>query len=513
LKHLEEMTAHLRAAYVQFGQVVQDEIDRRRADGDDNVVGWRWVQQKTGLSKGTSDQVAQLVRKFGAAPVGTEARKIKEDLFLDAPSDSEDRYSKTFNAATRQYFIRAPGHAKTIVVAESVLKQMKRDYSTLGGAATLNQIAMHYNYSRAEVRAIKTACGWTHDSDPFLDEEIDAAIETPGGMEALEGEARNMHRRKLMLKIDRQRWEIIQRDAAKWWRFEEYVVEALRGACELLSDDYVPPPSLHLPQAIGEYAVAIMPTDLHYGKYGWHLFGPKSAAYSREEAATRLRESMSGLVELLPGKPKIVYAPVGSDFVHIDNMQGRTSSLKNQMDMDGVPEQILVEAIELAIEFFRHCLSLLPKDGKLIIPFMGGNHDWMFSIAIMMAVREHFRSDSRVFVEKTPEPYIFHKYGKNLIGFHHGHGLSKGVDLARMMATCAPEEWGQTHFRYWLTGNLHRFSQEEAGGVTTIVASSLSGADRWHVTNGYVGSQPVLQAFGFRPEAGLTWTFNQTYVP
>jgi hypothetical protein len=110
-----------------------------------------------------------------------------------------------------------------------------------------------------------------------------------------------------------------------------------------------------------------------------------------------------------------------------------------------------------------------------------------------------------VTVKLDRQPRVYRTYGKNLLGFVHGDGVKKTQDMAGLMAREAASEWSACPFRTIYTGHLHYEKSETdvAFGVTRRQIPSLSGTDRWHSLNGFVGSPKSLPVYLHDRQRGL----------
>lgn len=94
----------------------------------------------------------------------------------------------------------------------------------------------------------------------------------------------------------------------------------------------------------------------------------------------------------------------------------------------------------------------------------------------------------------------------------HGNE-EKSTDLAALMAIEAPEKWGLSKYREWLTGHLHKRSTmyhmiNEQYGVTTRIMPSLCDSDSWHILKGFVGNHRIAEGLiysfrGFEDQLGV----------
>lgn len=486
---------------------------------DDTIAGYReWAEyvrehkcgRKTlsrvsGLSPNRARKIVQWVRdgvpeRYRAA-VGeakpAPAPSAPTEVAVSAPSGKETRITYDANHEEGVYLFWIPGRSKPLRLSFDRVRAMKRDYSNHGGAATLNELARAHGLMRSDIIAIKRAMGWTHDSLPFTDEEL-----AERDLEDLVAEGLALKERELNNRIERENWRHIRKDADRWRKVQRSIADVLAPALDRIAEAYEPPPpAVYEVDRERRFMLVVSPTDLHYGKAGWAGFG--AGEYGRETCRTRLLDAIADTIEKLPCPPEEILVPIGSDWFHIDNQQGTTTRGTPQ-DMDGVPEQILEEGVALALEMLDSLRAVAP----LRIVLQAGNHDWMLSQALFLTVRAHYRHDAGVTIEGDHGPYQYVTYGETLIGVTHGDGLSKVGDLGPLMAVHAAKQWGASSHRYWLTGNLHHHTVQEAYGVEVLLLPSLAGSDRWHTSKGYTTSRYGMMSLLVDYEDGITQTIR-----
>lgn len=415
-----------------------------------------------------------------------------------APDADPDR-GCSYEVDGDRYLVWMPGRPHPLVLYAAEVKQLHRDYSSLGGNATINQLARARGLSRREAYGVIRAFGLTHDSLPFSPEELAERSEDELVRDGLALKAQRVERRLL-----RESHAEDAKLAEQWRTARHRIVEPIAEAARSLAERYTPPRiRVASTSRRRRWMLAVSPTDLHYGKGAWRAFGP--GAYSRDICRERLMSAMETLLDDLAdyGMPETILAPVGSDWFHIDGFSGTTSRGTRQ-DMDGVPEQVWEEGAALALDVF----GLLRQVAPLKVVLQAGNHDELLSRALFTVVQQHFRGDDQVEFGRSRGPYEVVEYGANLIGVTHGQGLHKASDLGPRMATHFPAAWGRTKHRYWLTGNLHHYAVHSDAGVRVFLLPSLSGADRWHTEKGYDLVAPELMALGFDYEAGHRVSFH-----
>jgi hypothetical protein len=124
----------------------------------------------------------------------------------------------------------------------------------------------------------------------------------------------------------------------------------------------------------------------------------------------------------------------------------------------------------------------------------------------------HFASEQRVKVDNS-ETRKYKLFGKNLIGWDHGEGMSLDK-LAHVFPIEAAKHWSHSTFRYLRVGHIHKkkeikhISKDTFEGVRVDVIPSLSATDAWHYRNGYIGSQRAAEVAVWHKEAGMIASFT-----
>ena len=398
------------------------------------------------------------------------------------------------------YFTFLRSANQTIKVPGDIHREMKSDYSNMTSRGlTINEIARKYNFPRNWFNEYRNRNGWTHDMDPYTDEEMAAA----GSTDDLVDDLVLRKRRELHKKYEKKKWEEIVKSAELWDEFESNTLTVLRMAI-LESDKAVEktPKAMKSAKNKDPYALVISPTDLHYGKYGWH--DEVGDGYNMQEAEDRLMEKTQELINRLPYAPEKVIVATGSDWFHIDGHWAQTTKGTPQ-DIDGSPAQILINGCHLA----RKHIDLLRQIAPVEVYFMRGNHDKHTSLTLMLYLHAVYENIKDVDVNVDPKVRHYTTYGTSLIGFTHGDSTDH-KKLPNIMAQERKHDWGTADFRLFFTGHKHHLSLKEDGGVVMIGLPSLSGGDRWHHQKGYI-ARPGLQAHVIDKEKGMITSLFATY--
>lgn len=374
----------------------------------------------------------------------------------------------------------------------TIIREMKSKYSNMiSPSLTINEIAREFKIPRAYVLKIKTILGWTHDSDPYTNEEL-----LVNNVDDMVDDLLQRKKFELYQKYNREDDKLTKEAAQKWYNFTSNTVNPLLEKMGEIRADYVVP-RLKLEDTEEEVVCVISPFDLHYGKYAWD--GDTNDNYNRSIAKERLLDKTAQLLNNVVkfNVVKFIVA-VGSDFFHIDNFENSTTRGTKQ-DVDGTVTQIMAEGNLLMVEF----IDILRQIAPVELLMAAGNHDNILSVTLQLYLSAYYRDTPDVFLHNKLTDRQYTKYGDTLIGFTHGDG-PKLDKLPGLMASEESKLWGETKHRVFFVGHLHSEVIKDVNGVKIYQMPSLSGTDKWHHKQGYVNSVKGMSAYIIDKTSGVT---------
>lgn len=269
----------------------------------------------------------------------------------------------------------------------------------------------------------------------------------------------------------------------------------------------------------GLYMLEIDLFDHHFGSVVWgdEVLGE---SWDLKIAEEKFREAFGKLLavsELFP-VAKIVL-PFGNDLVHFepgmqDSGSGARTVSGTLLDADTRYKKVYRRIRQAMVAAIEAAVQVAPVE-VVVIP---GNHGGTTEFAIGDGLECWFNRHPNVKIDNTPPVRKYMRYGRNLIGFTHGHGEKLG-DLPQIMAEeaaryCGPGAWEGTEFREWHIGHRHRVKKtvhqpvEDLKGVVVRELPSLSPADAWHFFKGFIGSRKGATAFLWHPTRGPEGVFS-----
>ena len=435
---------------------------------------YRMLDQKDQGRSGDRDRAPEPDEEPPDSPLGVSS--LERDYF--------------YNELNDLYLVWLPHRPKTLQVEGEIVREMKRAYSEMpGGYDTINEICQRFGWRRKDFQAFKRIMGWTHDQDPYTDEEH-ASTPTPDLVQDYAARKRGEFERQLR----KQEWQQAVDDAQKWRKFQRQRLDPL---ADYVSDH--PPRPREEIDTIGRispnpYLAVFSPADAHLHKQ-W------KDGQGFERVRSDLLATTDDLCErvLLRGRPDQVAVVLGNDWWHVDTPAGTTTAGTPQ-DTDGLPgPDMVAQGYEVAAEIIDRLRQLADSVRVVIVP---SNHGEWSDYHLHAGLRFGYRDHDDVEITGTADHRQYIEYGENLIGLEHGDG-PKEDDLPMIMATEQRKAWGDTSRHYWLTAHRHQIKETDCGAIV-MQAPSLAGHDRWHDKQGYVISQRANVCYLFDRDRGHT---------
>ena len=252
--------------------------------------------------------------------------------------------------------------------------------------------------------------------------------------------------------------------------------------------------------ATGQWNILVI-ADPHFGKYAWRQT-TGDADYDLEIASRLVREAAEKLLAS-SGKPARRTVAFLGDVFHYDSPHGTTTS-GTALDRDGR----LQKMIEVGCDTMLGVVEQSAKACQTDVLIVNGNHDEAMTASWQRIMQERFRNDRRVTVDGRFTGRKYLSYGKNLIGFAHGHRAKR--KLPQIMALEAAAEWARCPYREIHTGHFHSQAAEwqrpieTLDGVIVRTAPAICPPDDWHSQMGFIGSRQAMESFLYDPAGGLT---------
>tara|TARA_A100000171_G_scaffold53092_1_gene76739 strand:+ start:13509 stop:14633 length:1125 start_codon:yes stop_codon:yes gene_type:complete len=228
-----------------------------------------------------------------------------------------------------------------------------------------------------------------------------------------------------------------------------------------------------------EDMLAVYPLgDPHIGMFSWKK--ETGEVWDLAEAERVFAGVFDRVIKSAPPCNEAVILNLG-DFFHYDNMEGTTTRSGHALDRDGQ----YAAMVQIGIQIIRRMITTaLGHHKRVRVINVIGNHDDVSSIFLGACLKHVYEKEPRVTIDDNPTPFHYIKFGKVLLGAHHGHSC-KADKLPGVMATDKAKAWGDTEHRYWLTGHIHHDSMKEYAGCKVESFRTLAAKDAYATWGGW----------------------------
>jgi len=272
-------------------------------------------------------------------------------------------------------------------------------------------------------------------------------------------------------------------ESIQWVKTEKSkldTLEMLKEVTESFASTIEPTRKTKAPKITSkELLTTYVMTDLHLGQYSWKEESGVDvdihSVYQNTLTATEM------LFETTPKSKQAIILDLG-DTLHASNDAARTKS-GHELDTDSRHAKVFRMLVDLKIKMID---SALQKHEKVHYVIVSGNHSDLVSNYIIAMLSAYYRDEPRFSVNESPALHKYFRFGKTLLGFHHGHA-TKMNRLPEVMVWDRKEDISVTDYRYWLTGHVHKDTVVDNPICRMESFRNLTSNDAWAQGAGYRG--------------------------
>lgn len=417
--------------------------------------------------------------------------------------ESRDGYD--INWSTRQ-IITHLGEFGSIVYTFDQHKAIQRAYvdKKMGGEGqTAAEVAIRFvDFPHAKaVHLYARIHGFSKASLPQTDIEFEEGM-TPE--DAAEENVRTF-KRNAYRKTQTRIWKETQKAADKWFHFNDTVAMTLRDWAVVDMRRYKAP-VFRPRQRKTSLAAVLGLSDLHFGKFAYGHDGVPT--YTKQQTSKLLGDVNQELIRkmLSYDRPEVIYIPVGTDNLHVDNANVTTTRGTPQHAQADIG--IWQEDLKYYCQLMVDAVELYAQIAPVVLIPMEGNHDNEVSRFLHILFSFMYKDRKDVKVLDNHDPLVWVQYHRNALGFQHGDGMS----LTRQMKDAHKHflyyarrqgiKDGDVDHRAIFSGHWHFDQYADLGELKHFVIPSLAPPDAWHKEKGYVGTREEASIYLFERKKG-----------
>lgn len=213
-------------------------------------------------------------------------------------------------------------------------------------------------------------------------------------------------------------------------------------------------------------------------------------------AERRITGGMGQCIASSPASEQAVVL-IGGDALHANDQTAQTPQSRHVLDV----ASSFSEALDVAIRTFAACIEMAAsKHKRVVVSVIQGNHDRDAFLAVMYALRERYRDNPRIEVQRKGGEFFVMEWGKVMIASHHGD-KAKAERLVMHMADEFAEIWGRTRYRFYFTGHMHHTKMQDIGGVQVEQLRAAAPRDAYAASHSY-SSRSEMQAITYHKDCG-----------
>lgn len=263
----------------------------------------------------------------------------------------------------------------------------------------------------------------------------------------------------------------------------ERQLEIMREAIEALCKDVKPVDPVAFNCEVLSDLMTVYPIgDAHIGMRSWHEECGED--WDLSIAEDKFNKVFHRLINSSPSTQEAVIINLG-DWFHADNVDGVTERSGHKLDMDGRYAKMIRVGMRIIRQIIHYALT---NHERVLVINAIGNHDDTGAMWLSSALENIYENEPRIIVDSSPTPFHYVRFGKVLIGAHHGH-TCKSDKLPLVMATDRAKDWGECEYRYWHTGHIHHDTLKEYPGVKVESFRTIAAKDAYATWNGYRSGQ------------------------
>lgn len=219
-------------------------------------------------------------------------------------------------------------------------------------------------------------------------------------------------------------------------------------------------------------------TDTHVGMGAW----AKESGHDWDLAIAE-RTLVSAALAMMDRAPKAdtcMIAELG-DWNHYDGHVAKTPIHGHPLDAAGRPNQM----IDASIRILRRIVdAALKRHKKVVLLVAEGNHDKQSYKWLRGSMAGIYEREKRLEIITEESPFYAHRFGRNMLAFHHGHTAKHEV-LPAIFADLYGEMWGRCEHREAHCGHLHHKSVKDYRGMTVCQHDTISPNDAHGASLGF----------------------------
>lgn len=241
--------------------------------------------------------------------------------------------------------------------------------------------------------------------------------------------------------------------------------------------------------------------DLHLGKLAW--VGETGDSYDYKIARERFFQVVDAEVaRAKAGQYEKILFVWCNDFFNSDGIASQTTGGTPQ-DTDLRWQKLFAVGCDMLVT----AVEALAEHAPVETFYIASNHARQAEYYALKYLSAWFRKDERVTINVDASPRKYLRWGIVLLGFTHASYEGK-ARLKSLMSIEAAQAWALTSWREMHVAHIHSERVEEDAGVIVRHSPTVTSADAWHTSSGYVGAVKRSYSYEWDKQSGLVAMYS-----
>jgi hypothetical protein len=178
----------------------------------------------------------------------------------------------------------------------------------------------------------------------------------------------------------------------------------------------------------------------------------------------------------------------GGDAAHYDGLEPVTPRSKHVLHSDGDFDDMVDAVLDVAYPIIDLGLK---THAEVYVIWAEGNHDQASTVFMRKMLARTYAAEPRLTVVQSKIPFYALRFGKVMLGVHHGHG-AKLTNYAGIFASMFRKMWGEAEYAYSHRGHEHHIDEKERFGMISTQHPSLAPSDDYALGKGLVSRRGCM---------------------
>jgi hypothetical protein len=379
-----------------------------------------------GYSKKEAIKIVESFKASRTKPVfehGVKSKSIDLDLNTSVNEDDwkgglkfTNKY--VYNKEDDKYVVYLKAANGNVVIPGTTMRGIQENYSNwYGNPGTIGEICRNYQIPKSYFNELKQIMGFTHNSEPFTNEQLIEKDVNELTTDVLEKKKFQLHQ-----KVQKQSWLETESAAHRWHEFMEGTYNPMESMLSKWTPPAYVPIKLPAPsknKVVGTDSMIVGLSDVHFGSYAEKNLSYRGKGNSTEETVKSIENYAQDIAKAAGSRNQSFRECVVTSLGDILHTTGQGFTTKGTpLSYDCLKEEQFNAAFDSLVKFISAMLEIFPK---VRVKSVKGNHNDFGDYVLFKAMAAYFRTEERIDFEAFQSDHGLFKVNNTLFVISHGY--------------------------------------------------------------------------------------------